>query len=55
MGTRLMTTKESPLHQNYKDLSIKKDVTDTLYSKRIDGLWCRVLKTDTAERVNGAV
>jgi enoyl-[acyl-carrier protein] reductase II len=51
MGTRLMTTKESPLHQNYKDLSIKMDVTDTLYSKRIDGLWCRVLKTDTAERV----
>ncbi len=51
MGTRLMTTKESPLHQNYKDLSIKKDVTDTLYSKRIDGLWCRVLKTDTAKRV----
>ncbi len=51
MGTRLMTTKESPLHQNYKDLSIKMDVTDTLYSRRIDGLWCRVLKTDTAERV----
>ncbi len=51
MGTRLMTTKESPLHQNYKDLSIKMDVTDTLYSKRIDGLWCRVLKTGTAERV----
>jgi len=51
MGTRLMTTKESPLHQNYKDLSIKMDVTETLYSKRIDGLWCRVLKTDTAERV----
>ena len=51
MGTRLMTTKESPLHRNYKDLSIKMDVTDTLYSKRIDGLWCRVLKTDTAERV----
>jgi enoyl-[acyl-carrier protein] reductase II len=26
------------------------DTTDTLYSRRIDGLWCRVLKTDTAER-----
>ena len=45
-----MTTKESPLHKNYKDLSLTKDVTDTLYSRRIDGLWCRVLKTDTAER-----
>jgi enoyl-[acyl-carrier protein] reductase II len=50
MGTRLMTTKESPLHQNFKDLSREKDVTDTLYSKRFDGLWCRVLKTDTAAR-----
>ena len=51
MGTRFMTTKESPLHQNYKDLSRTKDVTDTLYSKRFDGLYCRVLKTDTAKRV----
>jgi enoyl-[acyl-carrier protein] reductase II len=50
MGTRLMTTKESPLHQNYKDLSVKADVTDTIYSKRFDGLWCRVLKTEAAER-----
>lgn len=50
MGSRLMTTKESPLHQAYKDLSVKADTTDTLYSKRIDGLWCRVMKTDAAER-----
>jgi enoyl-[acyl-carrier protein] reductase II len=50
MGTRLMTTKESPLHRNYKDLSLRMQTTDTLYSKRIDGLWCRVLKTETAER-----
>jgi enoyl-[acyl-carrier protein] reductase II len=49
LGTRLMTTKESPLHQNFKDLSRGKDVTDTLYSKRFDGLWCRVMKTDAAE------
>jgi len=51
MGTRFMTTKESPLHQNFKDLSRTKDVTDTLYSKRFDGLYCRVMKTDTARRV----
>jgi enoyl-[acyl-carrier protein] reductase II len=50
MGTRLMTTKESPLHKNYKELSVNKDVTDTLYSKRFDGLYCRVMKTKTAER-----
>ncbi len=51
MGTRFMTTKESPLHQNFKDLSRTKDVTDTLYSKRFDGLYCRVMQTDTARRV----
>ena len=49
MGTRFMTTKESPLHSNYKELSIQMEVTDTLYSKRFDGIWCRVLKTKAAE------
>jgi enoyl-[acyl-carrier protein] reductase II len=51
MGTRIMTTKESPLHRNYKDLSREKNSTDTIYSRRIDGLWCRVLKTDAAEKM----
>ena len=48
MGTRLMTTKESPLHDNYKQLSIQKEVYDTLYSTRFDGLGCRVLDTKAA-------
>lgn len=50
MGTRLMTTKESPLHGNFKKLSIEKDVTDTYYSKRFDGLYCRVMKTEGAKK-----
>jgi enoyl-[acyl-carrier protein] reductase II len=50
MGTRFMTTRESPLHANFKKLSLEKDVSDTLYSKRIDGLYCRVMKTDPAKR-----
>ena len=50
MGTRLMTTKESPLHENYKRFTMEKDVYDTLFSKRFDGIWCRVMKTDAAER-----
>ncbi|MCK7509720.1 MAG: nitronate monooxygenase [Desulfobacterales bacterium] len=45
MGTRFMTTKESPLHEFFKQLSVEKDVTDTLYSDRFDGLHCRVLDT----------
>jgi enoyl-[acyl-carrier protein] reductase II len=48
MGTRLMTTKESPLHDNYKQLSIQKEVSDTLYSTRFDGLGCRVIDTEGA-------
>jgi enoyl-[acyl-carrier protein] reductase II len=50
LGTRLMTTKESPLNDVYKKLSIEKDVEDTLYSDRFDGLLCRVMKTDAAEK-----
>ncbi len=50
MGTRMMTTQESPLHENYKRLSLEKTVNDTLYSKRFDGLWCRVLDTEGARK-----
>lgn len=50
MGTRLMATKESPLHENFKQLSLEKDCFDTLYSKNFDGLWCRVLDTDAAQK-----
>ena len=32
MGTRFMMTQESPLHENYKQLSREKGVYDTLYS-----------------------
>jgi enoyl-[acyl-carrier protein] reductase II len=50
MGTRLMTTKESPLHDNYKKMAMEKEVYDTLFSKRFDGILCRVMKTDAAKR-----
>ena len=50
MGTRLMTTKESPLHENYKKLTQEKEVYDTLFSKRFDGILCRVMKTDAAKK-----
>ncbi len=50
MGTRFMTTKESPLHEVYKNLSIEKDMSDTLYSDRFDGLLCRVLDTPASKK-----
>jgi len=50
MGTRFMTTRESGLHEYYKELSLEKGVDDTLYSERFDGLGCRVLNTKAARR-----
>jgi enoyl-[acyl-carrier protein] reductase II len=50
MGTRFMTTRESRLHANFKQLSIEKDVYDTLFSPRFDGIPCRVLNTEAAHR-----
>jgi enoyl-[acyl-carrier protein] reductase II len=50
MGTRLMTTKESPLHDTYKKMAQEKEVYDTLFSKRFDGILCRVMKTDAAKK-----
>lgn len=50
LGTRFMTTRESPLHANYKRLSIEKGVEDTLASPRIDGIPCRVLRSEAAQR-----
>ena len=50
MGTRFMTTKESPLHENYKQLSIEKGVNDTIYGIHFDGLECRSMKTKISEK-----
>jgi len=50
MGTRFMTTKESPLHDNYKKLSIEKDINDTIFSDRFDGMLARMMKTPAAEK-----
>jgi len=50
MGTRLATTKESPLHEKTKQAHLTATSDDTIYSDRFDGLWCRVLKTKTSEK-----
>ncbi len=50
MGTRFMTTKESSLHNSYKQLSIQKDIYDTLYSTRFDGIPCRMMDTKAARK-----
>jgi len=50
MGTRFANTKESPLHDNYKRLTLEKQVYDTIYSTRFDGLGCRVMDTEGARK-----
>jgi enoyl-[acyl-carrier protein] reductase II len=50
MGTRFMTTQESPLHTYYKELSLKKSIYDTIYSDGFDGMASRIMDTEAARR-----
>jgi enoyl-[acyl-carrier protein] reductase II len=50
MGTRLSLTKESPVHEATKQAQLKAGIEDTIYSDRFDGLWCRLLSTDSARK-----
>lgn len=49
MGTRFILTKESSVHENFKQLCIKASEQDTLYSDVFDGMPGRVLKSEGAE------
>jgi len=51
MGSRLMLTKESMVHDNYKQLCLKASEQDTLYSNVFDGMPGRVMKTSGAEKM----
>lgn len=56
MGTRFWTTKEGPMHQNWKQKAVELEITDTLFSDRFDGIPCRQMKTQAAEKMaNGAM
>ncbi|MEN6420585.1 MAG: nitronate monooxygenase [Smithella sp.] len=50
MGTRLSITKESPVHQLAMEKQLELGAEDTIYSNRFDALYCRVLKTPSAEK-----
>ncbi len=49
MGTRFMMTRESVVHQRYKDLCLKASEEDTLYDRAFDGIPARVLKSPGSE------
>ncbi len=50
MGTRFMSTQESPLHTYYKELSLKKSIYDTIYSDKFDGMNSRIMDTEAARK-----
>lgn len=51
MGTRFWTTKEGPMHQNWKNRAVESDVQHTVFSTRFDGIPCRQMKTPASERI----
>jgi enoyl-[acyl-carrier protein] reductase II len=50
LGTRLMSTRESPVAEACKQLATEKGAEDTVYTTRFDGLPCRVLRSPGSAR-----
>jgi enoyl-[acyl-carrier protein] reductase II len=51
MGTRFVTTQESPWHQNFKDLAVGYDIHDTVISDKFDGIPLRKLASERALQI----
>jgi enoyl-[acyl-carrier protein] reductase II len=51
MGTRFILTKESMVHDNFKQLCLKASEQETLYSTAFDGMPGRALKTPVTEKM----
>jgi enoyl-[acyl-carrier protein] reductase II len=51
MGTRFMNTLESPVHDNAKKASVERQVSDTLYTNRVDGLFGRYVDAPGAQHL----
>jgi len=52
MGTRWAMTVESPMHENTRQVVLKKSVHDTIYTSNFDGMPCRIMKTPTGQAVS---
>ncbi len=51
MGTRFMNTVESPVHSSQKQMSVERDVYDTIYTDKVDGLPARVMDSKGARKL----
>jgi len=50
MGTRFMNTMESPAHASAKQASIEREVYDTVYTPKVDGLPARFMRSGATRR-----
>lgn len=51
MGSRLMNTRESPVHESQKKMANEKNAEDTIYTDRFDGIPARMMSTPGAKRL----
>lgn len=51
MGSRFVTTRESPWHPNFKDLAVRYDVHDTIRSDKFDGIPLRKMANERARAI----
>jgi enoyl-[acyl-carrier protein] reductase II len=51
MGTRLMNTVESPVHEVQKKMSTEREVYDTVYTTKVDGLPARFMKSRGSAKI----
>ncbi len=51
MGTRLMNTVESPVHELQKKMSVDKGAFDTVYTDRVDGMNARMMDSPGLRRL----
>src|SRR4051794_31162916 len=54
MGTRFLLTQESTVPDEVKQFYVSKGVTDTVVTKKVDGVPHRVLRTDMVENLESA-
>jgi len=51
MGTRFMNTVESPVDQKAKEYSVEREIHDTVYTDKVDGLPARMMKAKGVDRL----
>ena len=51
LGTRMVSSAESPVHQNWKDAIVRAEETDTVFLNRFHSPALRALRTERSSRL----